>query len=83
MPFTTTLAPLVESHNVRVNCVVPDWVATERGVAEYEAFPEEERGPAQVPLAALTDAVVDLITDDSLAGRAIHLPRGEPAYFLN
>lgn len=81
--FTTTLAPLAESHNVRVNCVVPDWVATERGVAEYEALPEAERGPAQVPLATLTDAVVDLITDDSLAGRAIHLPRDEDPYFLN
>lgn len=32
--FTSTLAPLKETHGVRVNCVVPDWVATERGLAE-------------------------------------------------
>ncbi|GAA0945721.1 SDR family NAD(P)-dependent oxidoreductase [Kribbella koreensis] len=81
--LTATLAPLRESHGVRVNCVVPDWVATERGISEYEEMPEAERGPAQVPLATLTDAVVGLITDDSLAGRAIHLPRGAAPYFLS
>jgi NAD(P)-dependent dehydrogenase (short-subunit alcohol dehydrogenase family) len=80
--FTTTLAPLRESHNVRVNCVVPDWVATERGIAEYEALPERERGPTQVPLETLTDTVVELITDDSLAGQAVHLPRGAAPSFL-
>lgn len=80
--FTATLAPLWESHQVRVNCLVPDWVATARGIAEYEALPEAERGPAQVPLATLTDAVVKLITDDSLAGRSIQLPRGAAPHFL-
>lgn len=81
--LTATLAPLRESHGVRVNCVVPDWVATERGISEYEEMPEAERGPAQVPLATLTDAVVNLITDDNLAGRAIHLPRGAAPYLLS
>jgi NAD(P)-dependent dehydrogenase (short-subunit alcohol dehydrogenase family) len=81
--LTATLAPLRESHGVRVNCVVPDWVATERGISEYEELPEGERGPAQVPLATLTDTVVDLITDDDLAGRAVHLPRGATPYFLS
>ncbi|WP_328324034.1 SDR family oxidoreductase [Kribbella sp. NBC_00382] len=81
--FTATLAPLRESHGVRVNCVVPDWVATERGISEYEEMPEAERGLAQVPLATLTDAVVDLIADDSVAGRAIHLLRGAAPYFLS
>ncbi|MEV8371322.1 SDR family NAD(P)-dependent oxidoreductase [Kribbella sp. NPDC056861] len=74
--LTATLAPLRESHGVRVNCVVPDWVATERGIAEYEALPSAERGLPQVPLSTLTDVVVDLITDDSVAGRSVHLPRG-------
>jgi NAD(P)-dependent dehydrogenase (short-subunit alcohol dehydrogenase family) len=80
--LTATLAPLRESHGVRVNCVVPDWVATERGISEYEELPEADRGLAQVPLATLTDAVIDLITDDSAAGKAIHLPRGATPYFL-
>ncbi|GAA1517676.1 SDR family NAD(P)-dependent oxidoreductase [Kribbella lupini] len=73
--FTATLAPLRESHQVRVNCVVPDWVATERGIAEREDLPAEERGPEQIPLQTLTDAVVRLIKDDSLAGRVILLER--------
>jgi NAD(P)-dependent dehydrogenase (short-subunit alcohol dehydrogenase family) len=80
--LTATLAPLRESHGVRVNCVVPDWVATERGISEYEELPEADRGLAQVPLATLTDAVIDLIIDDSAAGKAIHLPRGATPYFL-
>jgi NAD(P)-dependent dehydrogenase (short-subunit alcohol dehydrogenase family) len=73
--FTATLAPLRESHRVRVNCVVPDWVATERGIAEREALPVEERGPEQIPLRTLTDAVVRLIEDDTLAGRVLLLER--------
>jgi NAD(P)-dependent dehydrogenase (short-subunit alcohol dehydrogenase family) len=73
--FTATLAPLRESHHVRVNCVVPDWVATERGIAEREALPLEGRGREQIPLQTLTDAVVRLIEDESLAGRVILLER--------
>jgi NAD(P)-dependent dehydrogenase (short-subunit alcohol dehydrogenase family) len=73
--FTATLAPLWETHRVRVNCVVPDWVATERGIAEREALPVEDRGPEQIPVRTLTDAVVRLIEDDALAGRVLLLER--------
>ncbi|GAB2599900.1 SDR family NAD(P)-dependent oxidoreductase [Kribbella endophytica] len=73
--FTATLAPLRDTHRVRVNCVVPDWVATERGIAEREALPVEDRGPEQIPLRTLTDAVVRLIEDDTLAGRVLLLER--------
>ena len=41
--FTCTLAPLKESHNVRVNCVVPDWVATERAEQERDHPPGGDR----------------------------------------
>ncbi|TWD84317.1 3-oxoacyl-[acyl-carrier protein] reductase [Kribbella amoyensis] len=75
--FTTTLAGLRESHGVRVNCIVPDWVATDRGLAEQAALPANERGPDLVPLAVLTDAVVRFVTDESLAGRVLRLDRGE------
>lgn len=80
--LTATLAPLSSSHGVRVNCVIPDWVATERGIAERAALPPSERGPAQVPLEAVTDAVVSLLTDESLAGRCLLLDRGEEPRFL-
>jgi len=81
--LTSTLAPLVESHRVRVNCVVPDWVATERGVRERAALSESERGPEQVPLETLTDAVVRFIEDETLSGRIILLAREERPFFLN
>jgi NAD(P)-dependent dehydrogenase (short-subunit alcohol dehydrogenase family) len=75
--FTATLGCLQESHNVRVNCVVPDWVATERGLAEQTALPEAERGPELVPLETLTSAVVRFVEDETLAGRVMLLDRGK------
>jgi NAD(P)-dependent dehydrogenase (short-subunit alcohol dehydrogenase family) len=80
--FTSTLAGLRESHGVRVNCVVPDWVATERGLAEQAALPPPQRGPALVPLETLTDAVVRFVEDETLAGRVILLDRGKPPELL-
>ncbi|MFI5695460.1 SDR family NAD(P)-dependent oxidoreductase [Kribbella sp. NPDC051586] len=77
--FTTTLAPL---DGVRVNCVVPDWVATERGVREREALPVEEHGADLVPLDALTDGVVRFVEDETLAGRVLLLNRGEAPQLL-
>jgi NAD(P)-dependent dehydrogenase (short-subunit alcohol dehydrogenase family) len=81
--FTATLAPLKDSHSVRVNCVAPDWVATDRGRQEREALPADERGPEQVSLETLTDTVVRFVEDETLAGRVILLGREEAPYFLN
>ena len=52
--FTTALA---EHDGVRVNCVVPGWIATERA-------PE-----APIPMEAVAEAVLALATDDAAAGR--------------
>ena len=52
--FSTALAV---HGRVRVNCVVPGWIATERD-------PE-----APIPMDAVAQAVVDLATDDGAAGR--------------
>ena len=81
--LTATLAPLHGSHGVRVNCVVPDWLATPRGRREQAALPSAERGPALVPLEALTDAVLRFIEDDTLAGRALLLDRDTEPRFLS
>ena len=81
--LTSTLAPLRESHGVRVNCVVPDWVATERGVREREALPPAERGPALVPLESVTDAVVRFVEDETLTGRVLLLDRDADPQLLN
>ncbi|GAB2642224.1 SDR family NAD(P)-dependent oxidoreductase [Kribbella swartbergensis] len=81
--LTATLAPLAHSHGVRVNCVVPDWVATERGLREQAELPADERGPELVPLSLLTDAVVRFVEDETLAGRVLLLDRAERPFFLN
>jgi NAD(P)-dependent dehydrogenase (short-subunit alcohol dehydrogenase family) len=67
--FTTALAAV---DGVRVNCIVPDWVATERVTAE-----ERATTPPPIPLATVADAVITLIRDDTLAGRAMVLWRGQ------
>jgi NAD(P)-dependent dehydrogenase (short-subunit alcohol dehydrogenase family) len=67
--FTTALAAV---DGVRVNCIVPDWVATERVTAK-----ERATTPPPIPLATVANAVITLIRDDTLAGRAMVLWRGE------
>jgi NAD(P)-dependent dehydrogenase (short-subunit alcohol dehydrogenase family) len=66
--FTSAFAAI---DGVRVNCIVPDWIATERLTAE-----ERASTPPPVPLATVTEAVLQLIRDDTAAGRAILLRRG-------
>jgi NAD(P)-dependent dehydrogenase (short-subunit alcohol dehydrogenase family) len=63
---------------VRVGCLVPDWVRTERAEGELAAMTPEERAaaPEPIPLEALTGAVVDLIRDDASAGRVVVLRGG-------
>jgi NAD(P)-dependent dehydrogenase (short-subunit alcohol dehydrogenase family) len=67
--FTAALASV---DGIRVNCIVPDWIATERLTAE-----ERASVPAPIPLATIAAEVIRLIADDSLAGRAVEIWRGE------
>jgi NAD(P)-dependent dehydrogenase (short-subunit alcohol dehydrogenase family) len=73
--FSAALAPLLETDGIRVNCICPDWVDTPMSRrTRARMTPEEEA--ATVPsgiLAAeeITDAAVELIRDDSLAGRVM------------
>lgn len=55
--------------DVRVNCVAPGWVATDRALASLE--PGD--APPPVSLGALCDAVVALIEDDSARGQVVVL----------
>jgi NAD(P)-dependent dehydrogenase (short-subunit alcohol dehydrogenase family) len=81
--FTTSLADLRERMGVRVNCVVPDWIATERGRAELARLTPAERARAskQVPMEEIADTVVELVRADDVAGRVVVLRGGEPAVF--
>jgi NAD(P)-dependent dehydrogenase (short-subunit alcohol dehydrogenase family) len=70
--LTATLAPLSERDGVRVNCIVPNWIGTDEVLAEVEAMTPAER--AAVPNVLTTpeeiaQLAVDLIEDESLAGR--------------
>ncbi len=76
MRLTTTLAWLGKKEKIRVNCLLPDWVATPE-VQEYvDSLPLEERASLGIPselttMEQIADAVCALATDDSLAGRVM------------
>lgn len=76
--FTSTLAPLRERMGVRVNCVVPDWIETERAREELAAMTAAKRAaaPRPIPMDEVADAVVECIRDDALAGHVIVLRPG-------
>jgi NAD(P)-dependent dehydrogenase (short-subunit alcohol dehydrogenase family) len=71
--LTATLAPLAESDNVRVNCVVPHWIDTEEVRREIAAMAPEERArvPRLLQPSEVADAVLQMVQDDSMAGRVM------------
>jgi NAD(P)-dependent dehydrogenase (short-subunit alcohol dehydrogenase family) len=74
--FTTAMAdPPRRWANVRVTCVVPDWVHTTRAEAELAAMTVDERAahPTPIPLPVLTDAVIELVRNDDLSGHVVVL----------
>ena len=91
--LTQTLAPLAAERNVRVNCIAPDWTATEFVRERFAAMSPEERAsatdgfgrpaperflePNEVAAAAL-----DVIRDDELAGRTLVMWCGEAPRLL-
>ena len=83
--FTSTLGPLRERFGVRVNCVVPDWILTERARDELAAMSDAERAaaPEPIPMEEVADAVVALLRDETLAGRVLVLRPGEPRRLLD
>jgi NAD(P)-dependent dehydrogenase (short-subunit alcohol dehydrogenase family) len=79
--LTATLAPLARRANVRVNCIVPNWIGTEEVKAEIAAMTPEERAevPAELtPPEEIADAVARFVEDDSAAGRVLVWWTGEP-----
>ncbi len=81
--LTTALASLAETDHVRVNCLVPDWIATPEVQAYFDQLPPEQRNRDGVPavltgLDEIADAVLSLATDTSLAGRVLVIWSGGP-----
>jgi NAD(P)-dependent dehydrogenase (short-subunit alcohol dehydrogenase family) len=83
--FSTSLAGLHERMNVRVNCIVPDWIATERALEELAGMSPAERAAAPTPRAPeeIAAAVVDFIRDERDFGRVLVMWPGEPARLLD
>jgi NAD(P)-dependent dehydrogenase (short-subunit alcohol dehydrogenase family) len=68
----------------RVNCVVPDWILTERAERELAAMTDQQRAeaPIPIPMDVVADAVIRCVEDDSLEGRIIVLEGGVPPRLL-
>ena len=91
--LTETLAPLADERNVRVNCIAPDWTATEFVRERFAGMTPEERQVATdgfgrpaperfLEPSEVADAAVRLIRDDSLAGRTLVMWCGEAPHLL-
>jgi NAD(P)-dependent dehydrogenase (short-subunit alcohol dehydrogenase family) len=73
--LTRALAPLTEE-GVRVNCICPDWVDTPAARRTLERATPERRAaaPPLVPAERVANAILDLVRDESLAGRVLLCP---------
>jgi NAD(P)-dependent dehydrogenase (short-subunit alcohol dehydrogenase family) len=85
--LTTMLEPLAAAENIRVNCLVPDWVATPEVKAYWDTLSARQRKQQGVPdelisLDEVADAVVRLATDERLAGRILVWWCGQPARLI-
>jgi NAD(P)-dependent dehydrogenase (short-subunit alcohol dehydrogenase family) len=91
--LTECLAPLADERNVRVNCIAPDWTATEFVRERFAAMTPEERAEAtdgfgrSAPERFLEPddvaaCAVDLIRDEGLAGRTLVMWCGEQPRLL-
>jgi 3-oxoacyl-[acyl-carrier protein] reductase len=80
--LTSALGGLATTDGVRVNCVVPDWIGLPRAHDELAAMSEAERAavPPLIPPDQVADAVVGLIFDDRMVGRAVVLQKSRPRY---
>jgi NAD(P)-dependent dehydrogenase (short-subunit alcohol dehydrogenase family) len=74
--LTAALGGLAE-RGVRVNCVAPNWVLTEKVAKTIAAMSPAERQEQHVPDEVATpkdigEVVLEFVRDDSMAGRVIH-----------
>jgi NAD(P)-dependent dehydrogenase (short-subunit alcohol dehydrogenase family) len=76
MRLTGALSPLGASAGIRVGCVCPDWVDTPAVQRSLAAMSEEERAqvPELVSAEEIASLVLDLIRDDTSAGRVLIRP---------
>lgn len=82
--LTACLAPLADSHGIRVNCVCPDLTDTPSSRRGRAAMTPAElaAAPEAMPAEEVADAVAVLLTDDSLAGRVLVCKTSAPRRVL-
>ncbi|MGH7022870.1 MAG: SDR family NAD(P)-dependent oxidoreductase [Caulobacteraceae bacterium] len=76
MRLTTTLSWLKDKMNIRVNCLVPDFVASPDVKGYFDSLRPEQRGRDGIPetlttLEEIANAALGLLRDDALAGRVL------------
>jgi NAD(P)-dependent dehydrogenase (short-subunit alcohol dehydrogenase family) len=75
MRLATSLGWLKDAHGIRVNCIVPDWIATPQVVEYVNQLTAEQRQaenvPPLTPIEEIVEGVLRLTNDESLAGRAL------------
>jgi NAD(P)-dependent dehydrogenase (short-subunit alcohol dehydrogenase family) len=72
--LSATLAPLAERLNVRVNCIVPNWIGTDEVKSEIAAMSPEERADVPdelTPPEEIAAAVARFVEDEAMAGRVL------------
>jgi NAD(P)-dependent dehydrogenase (short-subunit alcohol dehydrogenase family) len=84
--LSAALAPLHAQLGIRVNCVCPDWVDTPMTRrTRARMTPEEEAAVVPPDILApedIADATIELIRDDTLAGRVMTCWCGQPRALL-
>jgi NAD(P)-dependent dehydrogenase (short-subunit alcohol dehydrogenase family) len=88
MRLTTTLGWLGEKENIRVNCVIPGWIASHEVVTYVDSVSPAERQARGIPKTLITleqmaDAVMGLIADPTLAGRLLLYQNDEPPRLIS
>jgi NAD(P)-dependent dehydrogenase (short-subunit alcohol dehydrogenase family) len=74
---------LAATHRIRVNCLVPDWVATPEVQGYVDAIAPDQRRAHGVPeklttVDEIAEAVLELATARQLAGRVLVWWSGHP-----
>jgi 3-oxoacyl-[acyl-carrier protein] reductase len=91
--LTECLAPLAAERNVRVNCIAPDWTETEFVRERFEGMSTLERAEARdgfgrppparfLKPEEVAGGALELISDDTLAGRTLVMWCGEAPRLL-
>jgi NAD(P)-dependent dehydrogenase (short-subunit alcohol dehydrogenase family) len=83
MRLTTTLACMRDRENIRVNCLVPAWIASPGPKEYWESLTPAQRRERGVPdtiisLEEIAGAILRLATDESLFGRIMVWWNGQP-----